>query len=843
MRMMGVDSVRYHRATVLERADDHPGAALAYYAERGESPLVWGGGGALQLDLIGAVTPEHYEAIFGPGGARHPVTGDLLVRTTRPGLELVISAHKSVAELGVIGRAEHMHRILDAERDGTLAYLEDLTQERGGRRGRAATATPTSGLVYAHTRHATSRAGDPCPHDHVLLANLVEMCDAQGGWKAADTALWREYLHAATAYGRLCAAREAVELGYGIVRDDGPSRRLGHWAIAGIPEEAMRVHSKRAQEITAAVGVAAGEGSYRERAIAARRTRQAKAHEPVGDLLARWQRELVQAGVEPQSIIRSIERYDAMRVNPELDARGLSEVAFELLSPVGRLAGQKNFTRRDAVVAAVPMLYGLDPVLLEPLMEAVLASPLAVSLHPGRPGGEPLWAARCVVTTELAIAERAVEQHLHTSGRAVPDEVIAAAIASAERDLQGTLTDSQRRVVEGVCTSQRNLDIVVGVAGAGKTTALDALRRVYEAQGLEVLGTASSGQATRTVGRDAGIEAYTVASLLARLEHGSVTLSERSVLVLDEAGMTSDADVLSVLRHTAAAGAKLLLVGDPRQLSAVGPGGALEAVVEHFGGGVWDLNDNVRQVDRVARRALAELRHGDVGVAADWLASTGNLVLGLDRAEVIGAAVDGWLTDVVEGRRTLMLAWRRANVAALNQLGRQAFDERGWLTGPDVVAPGGLAYRAGDRVVALAPLPGMLTSQTGTVTSVDRPFGSLTVALDDGGNAVLSREMTGSDRLDHAYAVTVHRAQGRTVDTAHYIEDGGGRELAYVALSRARLRTQVYLEADSIGQAIDDLTHGWAIERRQRWITPIEPTPQLERELPARPTLGRSLWG
>jgi hypothetical protein len=61
----------------------------------------------------------------------------------------------------------------------------------GGRRGRTATATATGGLVYAHTRHATSRAGDPCPHDHVLLANLVEMRDHVGGWKAADTALWR----------------------------------------------------------------------------------------------------------------------------------------------------------------------------------------------------------------------------------------------------------------------------------------------------------------------------------------------------------------------------------------------------------------------------------------------------------------------------------------------------------------------------------------------------------------------------------------------------------------------------------------------------------------------------
>ena len=177
---MGADSVAYHQATVMGRADDHPGQALAYYASRGETPLVWGGSGAVRLGLAGRVTEEEYAAIYGPGGAKHPRTGGQLAATRRPGMELVVSAHKSVAELGVIGRAEDMHRIMDAERDATLAYLEAVTRERGGRRGRLAISSPTGGLVYAHTRHATSRAGDPCPHDHVLMANVVEMLDDLG---------------------------------------------------------------------------------------------------------------------------------------------------------------------------------------------------------------------------------------------------------------------------------------------------------------------------------------------------------------------------------------------------------------------------------------------------------------------------------------------------------------------------------------------------------------------------------------------------------------------------------------------------------------------------------------
>ncbi|KAA0233124.1 MAG: hypothetical protein EDR02_14435 [Actinobacteria bacterium] len=191
MRMMGANSVDYHRETVVDRGDDHSGQALAYYAQRGESPLRWGGAGAARLGLDGVLGADHYDDLFGVGGARDPITGTRLVKTRRPGMELVVSAHKSVAELGVIGRAGDMHRIMDAERDGTLAYLDAVTREMGGRRGKAAVPSATSGLIFAHTRHATSRAGDPCPHDHVLIVNAVEMLDHKGGWKAPDTTVWR----------------------------------------------------------------------------------------------------------------------------------------------------------------------------------------------------------------------------------------------------------------------------------------------------------------------------------------------------------------------------------------------------------------------------------------------------------------------------------------------------------------------------------------------------------------------------------------------------------------------------------------------------------------------------
>jgi conjugative relaxase-like TrwC/TraI family protein len=352
MRMMGAESVAYHRATVLGRVDDHPGQALAYYASRGETPLVWGGAGA-SLGLTGAVDSDSYEAVFGAGGARDPRSGERLVRARRPGMELVISAHKSVAELGVIGRAEDMHSIMDAERDATLSYLDKVTKTVGGRRGRASIPTSTGGVIYAHTRHATSRAGDPCPHDHVLVANVVDMLDDTGGWKAANTSLWREHLHAATMAGRVAAARLAIELGYGIDADPGPSGRLGQWRIAGIPDEVIELHSKRAAEITAAVD-ARGDTSYQARQVAARATRGGKERSSEGELVARWQDELTSIGWPAERLLRSVRAASGRRIAPRATRQEVRPILARLLAGDGELARRKVFSRRHLVVSLAP---------------------------------------------------------------------------------------------------------------------------------------------------------------------------------------------------------------------------------------------------------------------------------------------------------------------------------------------------------------------------------------------------------------------------------------------------------------------------------------------------------
>ena len=335
-----------------------------------------------------------------------------------------------------------------------------------------------------------------------------------------------------------------------------------------------------------------------------------------------------------------------------------------------------------------------------------------------------------------------------------------------------------------------------------------------------MVGTSTSGQAARTLGKEAGLsESRTLASLRWRLEHDRMRLTRSHVLVLDEAGMAGDRDVSFLLDQARMAGSKVVMVGDDRQLGAVSVGGAMGALVERHGGIVHTLDQNVRQRTEAEREALAELRAGNVSRAVGFYLDHGRVVCGRTRTEALDTLVDRWAADALSGKDAAMFAWRRANVAELNRLARERMAADGRLSGPELVAPGGARYAAGDRIVTLAPAAGgqVVTSERGVVRAVDLEHVRIAVEMEDGRRYWFEQEEIGACQLAHGYATTVHRSQGATHDIAHVFEDGGGRELAYVAMSRAREQTNVYLAADDLDQAREDLCRSWETERRWKW--------------------------
>ena len=537
--------------------------------------------------------------------------------------------------------------------------------------------------------------------------------------------------------------------------------------------------------------------------------------------MSRWRAELAETGWPVERLATSVDaaRQGREEVRPlsVADARALLS---EVLGTDGDLARRKVFSRRHVVVALAPHLFGQAPEVLERLADRALADPEVVPLVGVVGARETVHSLASVLAREAAIAEGLAHQLARSDGPAVPDGTVEEAIEKTEQGLGAKLSEEQRAAAVGICTSGRGAEIVVGVAGAGKTTMLRAVAEAFERAGYEVIGTATSGQAARNLGQEAGIgQSRTLASLIWRLDHGQLELGEKSVVVLDEVGMTDDAHLARLASYGELAGAKLVLTGDHFQLPAVGPGGALASLVTRHPDAVHYLQENRRQHDPGERQALESLRDGDVAHAVAWYVGQGQVHAVPTRDEALQSAADAWAADVAAGHETGLYAWRRANVAELNQRARAWMEASGRLTGPDLISSDGATYRAGDRVITLAPdaKGGLVTSERATVEAVDIAGGALVLRTDDGRQVRLSAQHLGPDRLAYGYATTVHRSQGSTTTRAHLFSDGGGRELAYVAMSRARESTNAWVVADDVGQAAGDLRRDWCARRAPTW--------------------------
>jgi AAA domain len=290
----------------------------------------------------------------------------------------------------------------------------------------------------------------------------------------------------------------------------------------------------------------------------------------------RWREELTAAGYPPQALIAGID--EAARHRPpvvhRLDDQTLGQILDDVLGPDGRLAEKKVFDRADVIVGVAPHLHGLPHSELDTAVSSVIADQRCIPLLGVAGARAQAYATAEVLAAEARLAALAEELVTQLAARVRPDAA-RAAIAAVEKRLGCPMTVGQRDAAEALLASGVGLDLVVGVAGSGKTTALAAVCLGFETAGFEVIGTATSGQAARGLGEGAGIgESRTLASLSQRLDHGRIVLTDRHVVVVDESSMTDDVDLGRLLAAARAAKAKVIAVGDDRQLGAVGPGGA-----------------------------------------------------------------------------------------------------------------------------------------------------------------------------------------------------------------------------------------------------------------------------
>ena len=316
---------------------------------------------------------------------------------------------------------------------------------------------------------------------------------------------------------------------------------------------------------------------------------------------------------------------------------------------------------------------------------------------------------------------------------------------------------------------------------------LGVAREAWEDAGFNVRGAALAGIAAEGLENGSGIASRTLASMEHGWSQGRDLLTERDVLVIDEAGMVGTRQMERVLSHAADAGAKVVLVGDAEQLQSIEAGAAFRAIHERHGG--VEITEVRRQHEEWQRHATRHLATGRTGEAIHAYADKGMVHQAETREAARGELVERWnrerLADPDASR--IILTHTNAEVRDLNDAAREAMRNAGEL-GDDVrvkTERGDRAFASGDRIMFLRN-ERSLEVKNGTLGTIERvDKGHMAVRTDDGRSVAFDTKDYRD--IDHGYAATIHKAQGMTVDRVHVLATPGmDRHGSYVSLSRHR---------------------------------------------------------
>ena len=772
-----------------------------YYIERGEAPGRWDGALARELELEGLVQSDDLKAVL---AGRHPSTGEMLASHPArkvTGFDLVFRAPKSVSLAWALTDDQQMaEQFREAHRAAVGAALGYLEREAGfTRRGAGgAERVAATGLAAATFEHRTSRAGDPLLHTHVVVANLVHTAD-DGVWRTLDSrGLFR---HAKTA-GVLYQAQLRHELTTRLGLAWQPVVN-GHADLAGFDRDLIEAFSQRRIQIVERLDEI-GMDSPAAAQIATYATRQAKELQaPEAELRAQWTQRAHDHGFDPARVAELLHAADLDATQLLVDAGALNGLADLIAGDDGLTSGSATFARRDAVQAVAAALPAGGTVAeVERLTDQLLADGRVVTVGRGEQLSlldrtptdidDPIrFTTASLLATEADAIRRSLGRGDEGSGRV--DDATLDWTLRRHRELGA----DQAEMVRWLCTSGAGVDVVVGKAGSGKTHALAVANEAWKADGIRVVGCALAARASRGLQDSSGIPSTTLHRLLASCQDdrpGS-PLPPGGVVVVDEAGMVGTRQLATLLSHAEAHGTKVVLVGDPAQLSEIDAGGLFRGLVNRLP--TVELTENRRQRTPWERAVVDQLRTGRTRPAVAGYAENGRLTV-LAPDEVVGRVLDHWeqLAERDGPESVVVIARTRRQVDQLNQEARQRRIAAGHVTGPEVRTPRGQRFAAGDRVVCLRNdrRLGVVNGTQATVTVVHAD-GAVSVRPDGATHDLtLPASYLEQDHLTHAYAITGHKAQGVTVDHALVVADETiDGEWGYVAMSRGRQTNHLYL--------------------------------------------------
>lgn len=765
------------------------------------------------------------------------------------GFDFTFSIPKSASVLWAIADAGTQSLIAQAHHDAVadmIAFIErEVAATRTGTTaGDGAVAqVDVRGVIATAYDHYDSRAGDPHLHTHVVISNKVQTV-LDGKWRSLDS----RPMHGATV--ALSELHEAVFADHltRMLGVEWESRARGRdrnpsWAITGVPEELVAEFSTRARHIDEAtdrlIETYVAEHGRRPsaatimklRAQATLTTRPAKTVRSLADLTAAWRnRAATVLGEDATGWARRI----AANETPLL--LRADDIPLEIVRNLGEsvvaAVGEKRSTWRRWNLTAEAARQTMDYRFAttqdrEAIVGLVVDAAEAVSLRltPFELASSPAAFRRPDATSvfrpknstiysslQLLDAENRLLEHSHDSTGPTVSLAIMERIARRPDPEGRVLGEDQAEALVRIAVSGRVLDVLVGPAGAGKTTAMNALRRAWETEhgAGSVVGLAPSAGAAQVLAEDLGIKTENTAKWWQTRQTTGATFHSGQLVIVDEASLAGTLSLDRITGLAAEAGAKVLLVGDYAQLQSVDAGGAFELLV-HDRGDAPELVDVHRFTHAWEKTASLDLRHGRTDII-DTYDAHGRIRDG-ETEEMIDSAYTAWRADLLAGIATVLVSDSNESATALNTRARTDLILDGVVRGPrEVDLHDGTRAAIGDVVITRRN-DRRLRAGRGWVRNGDR--WNVMDVRDDGsialqragakwGVTVIVPADYVAEHVELGYAVTSYRAQGITTDTAHVLVDSAmTRENMYVAMTRGRDANTAYVAVDQPDTAHD----------------------------------------
>lgn len=759
------------------------------------------------------------------------------------GFDLTFSVPKSVSTLWAVadgGTQTLIARAHHAAIQDVLGLLErEVAATRVGAAGpRGAVAqAEIRGVIATAYDHYDSRASDPQLHTHVVVANRVQTV-RDGKWRTLDSrALHGAITGLSEHYNAVLTDHLAVLLGVEWEARERGAGRSTAWEIAGVPQNLMDEFSSRTRDIELVKDRLVAEylakhgrqpsakllWQFRQQATLA--TRPPKKTHSLRALTQDWRDRATRvlgedAPTWASALVAGSVREPLLRADdiPLDDLRLVAEAVVERVGD--RRATWKRWNlHAEAVRQTMGLRYAstadrdaITGLIVDAAEQASLRlTPPELASSPPvfqRGDGTSVFhpKASTVYSSEQVLA--AEYRLLAASNTRSAPTVSLSLIEQAARSKSGSgpvLSADQERAIAKIGVSGRVLDVLVGPAGTGKTTTMSALRRAWEKDhgAGSVVGLAPSAAAADVLAQDLGISTENTAKWLHEHRRGTWNLTTGQLVIIDEASLAGTLALDTLTAHAADVGAKVLLVGDWAQLAAVDAGGAFGMLVRDRGDAP-ELLDVRRFRNDWEKHASLQLRLGNTDVIDTYLER--DRVTPGTYEDILDAAYQAWLADQVAGKTSVLIAETLDTVSELNTRARTDRILAGEVALEGVKLHDGNEASRGDLIITRRN-DRRLPLGRGWVKNGDR--WEVVRAGNDGSLAVRrahSKWRTTitlpatyvAEHVELGYAITAHRAQGSTVDTAHAIVHSPEvtRESLYVAMTRGRESNRVYVATD-----------------------------------------------